>query len=151
MKQTAKKTVQSVAEEMLKNMEQKERTNGDKFYCNIKEIEWQKDIIRKAHGDSLPDDYIYEFINDALCVLNDCEEGKEEESIYEIEADSYTSDLTAWLHSSNDRVYYLTEVMEEGLSIMDGFQLLSAAQQKEKQEVAFAVLNGIKEYIENLG
>ena len=149
-KEVVSKTVQSVAEEMYKNIVLKKRSDGSEFYCNIKEIEWQKDIIYKAHGERLPDDYIYEFIIDALAALYDCKEGNENEAIAEIKADCYTSDLTKWLHSSNNRVYYLIEALEEGLGITDGFQLSSYAQQKEKHEVACLVLDGIKEYIENL-
>jgi len=44
-------------------------------------------------------------------------------------------------------VYYLTETLEEFGDIKDGSQLLGLAQQKEKQEVANIVLQGIKEYI----
>jgi hypothetical protein len=147
---TTTKTIQEVAAEMYKNMEQKERKDGSKYYCNIKKIDWQKEIIHKAHGDALPDDYIYEFINDALAVLSDCEEGNEEEAIYEMEPDCYTTNLTAWLHSSNNRVYYITEALEEFGDIKDGFQLLGIAQTKEKQEVAILVLEGIKEYIASI-
>jgi len=147
---TITRTVQDVAKEMLNNMEQKTRNDGKSFYCCKNEIEWQQDIIREAHGDKLPDDYVYEFTNDALCVLSDCDEGQEDDAIYEIEADCYTSNLTEWLNSRCDRVYYLTEVLEEFQPVIDGFAALTMAQQKEKQEVAQAILSGIKEYIENL-
>lgn len=145
---TKEKTIQGIAQEMLNNMEQKERTNGDKYYCNKKQIEWQTKIIRKAHEEALPDDYKYEFINDALCALTDCTPGEEEEAINEIEPDCYTSNLTGWLHSRNDRAYYLTQALEE-FDSKDGFQALSIAQQIEKQDVARLVLEGIKEYIDN--
>lgn len=52
----------------------------------------------------------------------------------EIEADVYTSDLTKWLASSEYRVYYLTEVLEE-FEPKDGFQLLGLAQIREIEEV----------------
>src|SRR3990167_1410119 len=95
-------TIQSVAQEMLDNLETKTRQDGAEFKRNKKEIEWQKDIIHKAHGDKLADDYVYEFVYDALCALTECEEGQEEERIYEMESDCYTSNLTAWLHSHCD-------------------------------------------------
>lgn len=139
-------TIQSVAKEMLKNLEKAKRTDGSSFVRTKKEIKWQKDIIHNAHGDNLPDDYIYQFIEDALCVLADCREGEEDDCIYQIEADVYTSDLTKWLHSSNNRVYYLDEAISNGAK--DGFGLLAMAQTQEKQEVAQAVLQGIREHIE---
>ena len=142
-------TIQSVAQEMLDNLETKTRQDGAEFKRNKKEIEWQKDIIHKAHGDKLSDDYVYEFVYDTLCVLCECEEGQEEECIYEMKADCYTDNLTAWLHSRCDRVYYLTEALEE-FGCKDGFEALTIAQQKEIQEVAFAVYNGIQEYVESM-
>jgi len=147
---TTTKTIQSVAQEILNNMEEATRNDGSKYIRTIKDIEWQKEIIFKAHQDRLPSDYIYEFIQDALYAIVDAEDNEEaiEEAIYGIEADVYTSDLTRWLHSNNHNVYYLTEALEE-FEIKDGFQALAIAQQKQKQEVAIKVLNGIKEYIES--
>ena len=142
-----KKTIRSVAQEMLDNMEYKKRTDGSAFYCTIKVVDWQRDIIHEAHGDKMPDDYTYEFINDALITLTEAEEGNEDDAIYQIEPDVYTSDLTAWLHSRCDRVYYIEEAIQNGAT--DGFQVLAIAQQVEKHEVANEVLNGIRKYIEN--
>ena len=144
---TKQRTIQEVAQEMSDNLETKKRNDGTEYICKKIDIKWQKDIIWKAHDDKLPDDYIYEFIQEALDLFADCT-GDEEEAIYEIEADCYTSDLTKWLNSRNDRVYYLTEALEE-FEIKDGFQLLAVAQQREKQEVAQAVLQGIKDYLES--
>ncbi len=53
---------------------------------------------------------------------------------FDIEADCYTSDLTEWLDSDNERVYYLTEVLET-YELKDGFELLRYAQYIEKDEV----------------
>lgn len=101
------------------------------------------ELCHTAHGETLPDDFIYSVIVDALDIFGECEtEEQAQERIYEIEPDVYTSDLTAWLNSSNNRVYYLTQALEE-LEIKDGFQALAAAQQLEKQEIATAVLNYI--------
>lgn len=52
-----------------------------------------------------------------------------------LDADSYTSDLTAWLDDRNSNVYYLTDVLEEYGPIDDGFKLLSLAQIRAKEEV----------------
>jgi hypothetical protein len=134
---------------MLDNMEQKTRDNGDKFYCCKTTVEWQQEIIHAAHGDKLPDDYVYQFIFDTLVALTECNEGEEEDAILEIEPDCYTSNLTGWLHSRNDRVFYLTEALEEYGS-KDGFNALAQAQSLEIQEVAQAILIGINQYIDSL-
>ena len=139
------KTIQEVAKEMYENMETKTRTNGEHFIACKKDISWQRDIILDAHGDKLPDDQVYHFIHDALATLTDSEEGSEDEAIYEMESDPYTFDLTKWLHSRADRVYYLTDAIENGAK--DGFQALSMAQKAEMDEVGLAILRGIKEYI----
>lgn len=145
----AQKTVKEVATEMLQNFTRKERKDGTKFYHTKNDIEWQKEIIFTSHGDKLPDDYVYEFIYEALIQLAEvAEEGSEEDAIYEIESDVYTNELTAWLHSRCDRVYYIEEAIQNGAK--DGFAVLAMAQQTEKHEVAFAVLNGIRKYIENM-
>jgi len=50
------------------------------------------------------------------------------------ETDVYTSDLTEWLNSNNNNVYYLTEASEE-YSQTDGFKNLQLAQYKAIEEV----------------
>ena len=144
--QTKQKTIQSVAQEMLDNLETKERKDGTKYICCKERIQWQTDIIIKAHEDRLPNDDIYSFIDDALCVLADSAEGNEQDAIMEIEPDVYTSNLTKWFNNHNGNVYYLTEALEE-YGCKDGFQALSMAQAIHKQEVASAVLSGIEQYL----
>ncbi|MCK4300023.1 MAG: hypothetical protein KAX80_10850, partial [Planctomycetes bacterium] len=67
-----------------------------------------------------------------------------EELRAELEADAYTSGLTAWLHSSNYRVGYLSEALEAYGSDLDGFQVLALAQVQEKQEVFDKVLEYLR-------
>ena len=138
-------TIQEVAQEMIDNMETKTRDNGRDYRVNKTEVAWQKDIIHKAHGDKLPDDYVYDFIYEALCALVECSAGDEDDAILQIEPDVYTSELTAWLNSRCDRVVYMTEAIEEGAA--DGFHALMTAQGKEKSEVGYLVLAGIRDYI----
>lgn len=147
----SKKTIQSVAQEILDNLVTKERTDGTKFIAPENTIEWQQDIIRNAHLDRMPSDDIYERIYNILDRLSglDDEAGEDEarDVIYEIEPDCYTSDLANWLSDNNNNVYYLTEALEQ-MEIKDGFQLLSAAQGLYIQEIANELINGIVKYIE---
>jgi hypothetical protein len=106
-----------------------------------------KDLCFTAHnnGGMLPDDFIYSRIVEALDCLVEREpedEDKARERLYELEADIYTSDLTAWLNSSNTRLYYLTEVLEQ-FGCKDGFQALAIAQKLEIDEISNSVLNYI--------
>lgn len=63
--------------------------------------------------------------------------------IQSYEPDIYTSDLTTWLGSKNDFIYYLTDAIKEGAQ--DGFQALSMAQSKYIYEVATALYEPMKD------
>jgi len=81
---------------------------------------------------------VYAFIE--KCANAIAESGDDpSDAISELEPDCYTGELTAWLAARADHVYYLTEVLEE-IDIKDGFQLLALAQQKQIQEIGFALI-----------
>ena len=103
---------------------------------------WLTDLILAAQGDMMPDDYRYKFIEDALEIIAEADDNSLD--CPEIEADIYTSDLTKWLHSRNDRVYYLTEALETFV-MRDGFVALQFAQIIEKEEVYWSVLESLRE------
>lgn len=116
--------------------------------------EWVEKLVHVVHDDCQipPDNYRFEFIKTALDTLAEAnDEDHMEELRAELEADVYTSGLTAWLHSSNFRVYYLSEVLEayDG-SGLDGFQVLSLAQAREKQEVFDKVLEYLRGLVESV-
>jgi hypothetical protein len=142
-------TIQSVAEEISKNLITGTRTDGKKYIYGKERIQWQTDIIHKAHLDRLPDDDIYDRIDTILSawadMSQDADEDEAREVLDEIEPDIYTHDLTAWLHSDNRNVYYLEEAIKEGCD--DGFNALMRAQALYIQEIGQALLEGIMEYI----
>ena len=142
------KAVNELAKEALEWFTTDTRDNGEEF-VKTKEgrPDWLENLIFTAHGDMMPDDYRYKFILDALEIIANSDQ--EAELDYpEIEADIYTRDLTAWLHSRNDRICYLTEALEE-YEIKDGFWALQEAQLREREEVYFSVLNSLRELREN--
>lgn len=128
----------------LKDVPESRSASGKIWINKDHENQLVVDLCFSAHdnGNMLPDDFRYSKIVDILDLI--AEENDDYDHIIErienIEPDIYTSDLTAWLHSRNDRVYYLTEALEEGIGITDGFQLLAYAQKKEIQEIGNAVL-----------
>jgi hypothetical protein len=91
------------------------------------------------------DNYYYEWMAEQFeeikVVIQNCK--TEEEAIKAIEemesyteADIYTNNLTQWLNSNNNRVYYLGEALGMGYGERkDGFELLAGAQMIEKEEV----------------
>ena len=136
------KTVNELAKEALGWFIVDTRDDGEKF-TKTKEgrPEWLKTLIFTAHDGMLPDDYRYKFIEKALELIAD----QDADLDYpEIEADIYTSDLTKWLNSRNDRVCYLTEALEQ-YEIDDGFWALQEAQLREREEVYHSVLSSLRE------
>jgi len=146
------KTIQSVAETMYKNLEQNTRDDGSKYYSLKDREEWQVDIIRESHLDRMPNDDIYDRINDILSVLADMDaeacEDDAQDVISGIEADIYTADLTTWLASHNANVEYLDEA--QGIGSEGGSDLLMTAQWLYIQAIGQALLSGIVEYIDGL-
>jgi hypothetical protein len=138
------KTVNELAKEALGWFITDTRDNGEEF-VKTKEgrPDWLENLIFTAHGNMMPDDYRYKFIEDALQYISDQDEDADLDRP-EIEADTYTSDLTKWLNSRNDRVYYLSEALEE-YGTNDGFQALYLAQLCERGEVYDSVLSSLRE------
>ena len=72
-----------------------------------------KDSVRMAHGDSLPNDWIfdkYHSILNAMLQYDDIEDSRSE--IVDSLVDIYAGDLTVWLNDNN--IYYLDEAIENG-------------------------------------
>jgi len=140
-----KKTIKEFAEELQGYLTTDKRDDDTQFIKTTENCPtWFKSLVMEAHGEMMPEDYKYQFVSDAIDYIADNGDNDDLLDCPEIEPDWYTSDLTAWLHSDNRRVYYLTEVLEE-LGIKDGFQALASAQLREKEEVYFIILNGIRE------
>lgn len=99
--------------------------------------EWTKDLAYAAHdsGTYFPDDYRYRFLEYALDAIIDNDGDEETARDQMTEPDVYTSGLTRWLDSDNQRVDYLTQVLQEFGSDMDGYRLLALAQYLERGEV----------------
>lgn len=106
-----------------------------------------RESLMEAHGERLPDDWIfdkYQSILDALTGydiknIDDVEENRTE--IVDGLVDVYTSDLTAWLNSSDYNVYYITEAQEEYGIQTDGFKILQMAQYKAIDDIFSEVVN----------
>lgn len=141
------KTIQSVASEMYNNLECKIRKDNSSFYCCINTIEWQTDIIREAHGERLPNDFIYNTIHTVLDIITnlnvDATESEVYDLVYTLEPDIVTYELTSWLQDNN--IEYLTEALERGVT--DGYAALSIAQLLHMQEIATSLISAIISYI----
>jgi hypothetical protein len=138
MKYTESK-VRELAAQLSKSLETRTRNNGDKFTC-LKDgsPEWMRDVIHAVHGDKLPDDYTYKFIERCADTISEYD-GDPTEAISEIEPDVYTSDLTAWLHSRAGHVEYLSQALTD-YEPKDGFQALQIAQLEHIKEVGYSLI-----------
>jgi hypothetical protein len=94
-----------------------------------------REAVQKAHGDKLPNDWIYDTFADLLCKITeyDCDTIEQlEEYRHEIVdsyVDIYTHDLTLWLHEQQ-ALDHLSQVMaEHSYSEEDGaWQVLARTQ-----------------------
>ena len=122
--------------------ETKTRDNGNKYVIlKDKAKEELKNAIHNANGDRLPNDFIYSTFLDLLQTLdgftieNPDYLDEIENEVIDSNIDIYTKDLTAWLASDINNVYYLTEAIQESNGEIDGFQALQQAQSKQIYEV----------------
>lgn len=143
-------TIQTLAAEMSRSFTFANRPNGEEF----RKLEddapaWMTTVCRKAHDDAniLPDDWRYEFIEQAVDALAEHEDT--DDALDALNADVYTHELTGWLHSRTNRVFYLNEVLAEYGTMKDGLLLLSAAQVDEKHEVFHQVLAALQEELDS--
>jgi len=132
------------------------RVDGKEFVkCTNDATQPLKESVRQAHGSRMPDDWTYGTYADLMQRVTDydletfdqLEDVRHE--IVDGYVDIYTSDLTAWLNESNDNVYYLTEVLEQGLEPKDGFQLLAMAQYQAIDEVMSEVVDLLQKDFED--
>ena len=142
-------TIRQLANQSLEMLETKVRTNGDNYVCfKDDRPQWMQDLAFRAHnnGAMLPNDYRYEFIESALTAI--ANHDGIEDIRNSIEADIYTSDLTAWLNSRNDRYQYVDNAIEDygkGASVMDDIRM---GQYVERLEVFDAVANFLEDMAE---
>lgn len=130
-------TIEQLAEQLSSAFERRTRDEGNHepgldHYTALKDgsPDWMKGVCRKAHdaGGSLmlPDDWRYEFIEDAADALSEHEGNLERARDYLNESDHYcyTSQQTGWLHSHNARQGYADEAVSSGLC--DGSEVTRA-------------------------
>ena len=127
-------SIKKSAQECLEFLVTKTRSNGDSFVCfRDDKPDWMQALAREAHGDQMPNDFRYEFIESALTALanhSDLDDARDS-----LESDIYTSELTAWLHSRNDRTCYVDEAISEFGKGQTIDQDLAMGQLLERQEV----------------
>ena len=146
-------TIQTLARDLSAAMVHGKRTDGTDyvFLGDAAKNQWMRDVIQAVHGDKLPDDTTYRFIERCADAIAEADQGAEPlDSIYELEADIYTHELTGWLHARADHLTYVDEVIEEigRACIGSASDVLMAAQVKQIQEVGSALVSELEKLAE---
>jgi hypothetical protein len=156
--------IRKLAQWYYDRLHQDTRTNGDKYYkfCTKVSTDGTGDERLPEHEETacralafachesgnnmLPDDWKYEFLNEALGAIVDASDFDE----IELEADIYNSDLLRWLSSHGERPGYCDAAVEEGLTAepSDMMARIQMGQYMEKREVLGAVLAHLREEVE---
>ena len=106
--------------------------------------EWLMELVHKAHGDMLPDDYRYKVIQEALEDILNNDGLVEDNEVHEF-ADNVDVYLFAWVSSNLARVAYCDEYMAELPSEKQTFcEVLSGGQYLERQEIYQSVLASLR-------
>jgi hypothetical protein len=139
-------SIQKLAETALNCFEVRTRDNGNTYYCRKDgSPEWIQDLVFNAHSDMMPDDYRYVFIHDALGIIQDYDDEDDYFEALDNSVDTYTSAVTNWLGSRNDRYSYVDQAIEEYGPFDSIITAISAGQSKEREEVFYSVLEFLKD------
>jgi hypothetical protein len=147
--------IKNIANKILPYFITVERNSGLIVILKNGTPEYIKDLVLKAHGDPesgiffLQDDWRYEFVHDALRAIVDTDDL--EDAFESITPNVYTAELTAWLNSNIQRIYYLNDAIQEMVEIgakYDGFTLLARAQRIERVEVFNLIVDELLELID---
>lgn len=142
-------TINEKAEQYEEMFISGKRQDGENYvYLSEDASEELKESVRQAHSDRFPNDWIYGTYADLMqkvtnydLTTNDSLDDVRSEIVDDY-VDIYTHQLTAWLASDVNNVYYLTEVIEDGnTEVTDGHALLARAQYKAIDEVMTEVVN----------
>src|SRR5881394_1069495 len=108
---------------------------------------WFTDLCHHAHGSMMPDDWRYEFIQDAL---NAIEDGADEDRLDLDALYPYTADRLAWLASHLDRPGYCDAAAEEaGGPPADVLAFVAWGMDRELREVLDLVRSKLEEIAED--
>jgi hypothetical protein len=136
--------VRALASELDKALYRDTRTNGDEFIrLRDNSPDWMSDALFAAHGNMLPDDHRYEFIQEAANLISQADDL--DEGGYEMEADVYNADLLRWLASDLTRAFYVDEAMESyGNNDSDTYTRIATGQASEKRETYELLLQSLR-------
>ena len=148
-------SIRECARIMVNAMVHKTHENGEEFVSVREEISENlktvlQEIIRRAHGDMLPDNFKYKMIFEVSSNLRDLDMRDFEEFQPEELADVYTHQLTAWLASHTARTEYANESLDMAGPGAPMFDILLTAQGLEYREVFEKLVLGFEDWLEDI-
>jgi hypothetical protein len=138
-------------ERYLNEFETKERNEETIVVFKTNASQELTDSVHKAHGDRLPNDWIYDKYESILSTLSgydindidDVEDNRHE--IVDGLVDIYNSDLTSWLGSSYDNSYYVDEAKKEFGTSDEIYKDIAMGQYMAIDEIYSEVVNLLSE------
>lgn len=119
--------------------------DGGKVLCRDGAPEWVTDLCRKAHGEFMPDDWRYEFTQDALTAFEEELDCPSVDDLY-----PYTADRLRWLSSNLNRPGYCDEAQKEYGLTGGVLELIAAGMECELHEVCDLVHSALENRAELL-
>lgn len=147
----ATETVQEIAGEAFDWFEQAKRAGEDEeTFTRLKDgaPEWIRAAVYAAHGEMLPDDYRYEWTQDAFGAIHDADAGDDLDDVGAEFADSvdvYTAGLLKWVGSNLHRVGYVDDATSDHDCAGNLARALMIGQAHERREVFEAALRAVEE------
>lgn len=144
-------TVQELAAKYVACAQRRTRDNGEKFWVFEPEDEDLEDLIFKAHGDMLPDDWRYSFVVDALREIQDATDKWLDEPGFDYTQDLSNYQATVWLGSHGSRSSYVDDHIQDYGIDEKKFSVISAilnGYAAEKEEVFFSVLSSLRSLVD---
>lgn len=132
------------------------RANGQSFLSlDDTAPPWMVDVFHDAHDDRLPDDWKYQFVYDALGIIEDADEDADLDDMGEAidsSVDVYTSRLLQWLANHVDSVGYVDDTVKEYGWPTDGglCKVLMRAQYTEREEVYYSVRRSLENRLNDI-
>ena len=135
--------IQTLATEVLQYMDTRTHTMDKKPLITVREAApaWIHDLIQRAHGGMLPNDWRYAAIKTILEHIEDADDP--DDALENWEPDIYDRDLVDWLRSYGSRKQYVDDAVKEygWTYLMEALQL---GQRFEMEEIFDMVITGLQ-------
>jgi hypothetical protein len=138
--------VRELAARYVDQFEPLERTENFSTYKRKDDADPKlEELCRVAHGDMMPDDYVYNYIVEVFSFIANSSTDKLQ-FLFSLESDIYNFDLLKWLSSNLNRANYVNSYVKEfGIEPKDFdlYEVIAGGQIEEKREIFNSVLSSL--------